>query len=314
MSSAANQGAGNTPDIVRSNVETYLIIAMFWGFHLLPLGAIFTGVTKGALLCCAILYFVRMFGITGGYHRYFSHKSYSMGRVMQFLMAWLAETSMQRGVLWWASHHRDHHAYSDQKGDPHSPILNTFWHAHVLWLWSEAADHPGARVRDLERFPELVWLDRNWLVPPLTLAASVFFFFAWYGGSWTAGLSGLLIGFLLSTVLTWHGTFLVNSVAHLWGARPYETKDRSRNNVLIALVTLGEGWHNNHHHYMNSVRQGFRWWQIDITYYMLRVMSWFGLVRDLKLPPSEVVFGQTKAAIAAREALEASEAAVEAAE
>lgn len=293
----------NQATIERGSMMTYFIIGMFWALHLLPLGAIFTGVTKGAFLCCAILYFVRMFGITGGYHRYFSHKSYSMGRVMQFIMAWIAQMSMQRGVLWWAAHHRDHHAHSDRDGDPHSPILNTFLHAHVLWLWADGADEPNARVRDLERFPELVWLDRNWLIPPVVTMISVFGFFTWYGGSVTAGLSGLFIGFFLSTVLTWHGTFLVNSVAHLWGTRPYATKDMSRNNLLIALVTLGEGWHNNHHYYMNSVRQGFRWWQIDITYYILRAMSWVGLVSDLKLPPREVVFDQTVRAQAEREAM-----------
>lgn len=296
----STEESGSLAEIHRDDKVTYLIIGLFWGLHLLPFLAFFTGVTKGAILCCVVLYFVRMFGITGGYHRYFSHKSYSMGRVMQFLMAWLAQTSFQRGVLWWAAHHRDHHAHSDREGDPHSPILDTFLHAHVFWLWADGADEPTARVRDLERFPELVWLDKNWLVPPVALAVSVFGFFTWYGGSITAGFSGLLIGFFLSTVFTWHGTFLVNSVAHLWGTRPYQTKDMSRNNLLIAILTLGEGWHNNHHYYMNSVRQGFRWWQIDITYYILRLMSFVGLVSDLKMPPKEVVYDQTAAAIAAR--------------
>lgn len=283
----------NAAHIERSKATTYAVIAAFWALHLIPFAAFWTGVTREAIIVCIVLYVVRMFGITAGYHRYFSHKSFKTSRVMQFILAWIAESSMQRGVIWWAAHHRDHHAHSDREGDPHSPILNTFLHAHVLWLWEDGADAPQSRVRDLERFPELVWLDRYWLVPPITLAVAVFALFGW---------SGLVIGFFLSTLLTWHGTFLVNSVAHLIGTRPYATKDRSRNNVVIALLTLGEGWHNNHHYYMNSVRQGFRWWQIDITYYTLKMMSWVGLVWDLKVPPPEVIHEQTQRAIAAREA------------
>lgn len=275
--------------IERSKGATIAVLASFWGLHLIPFAAIWTGVTTQAVVLCVALYFIRMFGITAGYHRYFSHKSYKTSRVMQFILAWIAQSSMQRGVLWWAAHHRDHHAHSDREGDPHSPILDTFLHAHVLWLWEDGSDEPKSRVRDLERFPELVWLDKNWLVPPLTLALATFLI---------AGLPGLVIGFFLSTLLTWHGTFLVNSVAHLIGTRPYETKDRSRNNVVIALLTMGEGWHNNHHYYMNSVRQGFRWWQIDMTYYILKVMSWFGLVWDLQLPSDEIVYEKTKRALA----------------
>src|SRR5690554_1965916 len=207
--------------IERSKGATIAVLASFWGLHLIPFAAIWTGVTTQAVVLCVALYFIRMFGITAGYHRYFSHKSYKTSRVMQFILAWIAQSSMQRGVLWWAAHHRDHHAHSDREGDPHSPILDTFLHAHVLWLWEDGSDEPKSRVRDLERFPELVWLDKNWLVPPLTLALATFLI---------AGLPGLVIGFFLSTLLTWHGTFLVNSVAHLIGTRPYETKDRSRNN------------------------------------------------------------------------------------
>lgn len=277
----------NLAHIQRSKGADIVALVGFWAMHLVPFAAIWTGVTKEAIILCVVLYFVRMFGITAGYHRYFSHKSYKTSRVMQFILAWLAQSSMQRGVLWWAAHHRDHHAYSDRDGDPHSPILGTFLHAHILWLWTDGADEPQARVRDLERYPEIVWLDKYWLLPAVTMAIfSVL----------VAGLPGLFIGFFLSTVLGWHGTFLVNSVAHMVGSRPYETKDRSRNNFVVALLTLGEGWHNNHHHYMNSVRQGFRWWQIDITYYLLRAMSWVGIVWDLKVPPDEVIYAQTQRA------------------
>ena len=271
----AEPGAEAPSNVTRNRI----VRAMFWLLHLAPLGALWSGVTWQAVVVCVVLYVARMFGITAGYHRYFSHKTFRTSRVVQFMLAWLAQTSMQRGVLWWAAHHRDHHAYSDRNGDPHSPLLRTFWYAHVMWLWDDTADAPSARVRDLERYPELRWLDRWWLVPPVTLAVAVTLLFGW---------PGLFVGFFLSTVLTWHGTFLVNSVAHLVGRRRFETPDGSRNNWFIALVTLGEGWHNNHHHYMNSVRQGFRWYEIDITYYTLVAMSWLGLVWDMKLPPDEL--------------------------
>lgn len=290
--SAPLKDGKNIAHIERSEGASLAVLASFWALHLIPFAAIWTGVSTKAVVLCVVLYVVRMFGITAGYHRYFSHKSYKTGRVMQFILAWVAQSSMQRGVLWWAAHHRDHHAHSDREGDPHSPILHSFLHAHVLWLWTDGADEPKSRVRDLERYPELVWLDKNWLLPPITLAIAVFLY---------AGWSGLVIGFFLSTLLTWHGTFLVNSVAHMIGTRPYNTKDRSRNNIVIALVTMGEGWHNNHHYYMNSVRQGFRWWQIDITYYILKAMSWVGLVWDLKTPPKEVIFEQTARALAQQE-------------
>jgi stearoyl-CoA desaturase (delta-9 desaturase) len=243
-------------------------------------------VTLEAVICCIALYVIRIFGVTAGYHRYFSHKTFKTSRVMQFILAWIAQSSMQRGVLWWASHHRDHHAHSDKEGDPHSPIRETFIKSHVMWLWAEGSDQPRSRVRDLERYPELIWLNKYWVIPPLVTAALVTLFF---------GLPGLLIGFCLSTVLTWHATFMVNSVAHLFGKRRFETTDQSRNNWFVALLTLGEGWHNNHHHYMNSVRQGFRWWEFDVTYYVLKAMSWVGLVWDLKEPPKELTSSKTAA-------------------
>lgn len=267
-------------DTARTTGWARFIRAMFITFHLLPLLAIFTGVTWQVVVCCAVLYVVRFFGVTAGYHRYFSHKTYKTSRVFQFILAWLAEMSMQRGVLWWASHHRDHHAGSDTDRDIHSPVKRGFWHAHMTWLWAPEASSPRSRVRDLSRYPELRFLDRYWLVPPLVTMIAVTVVFGW---------SGLLIGFVLSTVLVWHATFSVNSFAHMFGSRRFDTADQSRNNWLIALITLGEGWHNNHHHYMNSVRQGFKWWEYDVTWYVLKVLSWVGVVWDLKNPPKHIL-------------------------
>ena len=256
--------------------------AIFVLFHLLPLLAFWTGVTWQSVALCVALYVVRMFGVTGGYHRYFSHRTYETSRVVQLLMAFLAQTSNQRGVLWWAAHHRHHHKFSDTDNDVHSPVQRGFWYAHVGWMWDPDNEQRQGKVRDLTKYPELVWLDRNWMVPPLVLGVACLLI---------GGLPGLLIGYFLSTVLLWHGTFTINSLCHVWGNRRYDTTDDSRNNLWLALLTLGEGWHNNHHHDMLACRQGFFWWEIDLTYYTLKAMSWVGLVWNLRPPKGRDVAG-----------------------
>jgi len=251
--------------------------------HVACLAAVFTGVTTEALIVGAVLYVVRMFGATAGYHRYFSHRTFETSRVGAFLLGWLAQTGCQKGILWWASHHRVHHQKSDRPGDVHSPVTKGFWYGHVGWIFDpELTPTRWSRVRDLSRYPELRFLNRFWLLPPLSLAVLVLALWGW---------SGLVVGFLWSTVVLWHGVFTINSLAHIWGRRTFDTPDQSRNNALLAVITLGEGWHNNHHHYMLSTRQGFRWWQIDVTYYVLKVMSWFRLVWDLREPPAELKRG-----------------------
>lgn len=252
----------------------------FFLFHLLPLGALFTGVRWQDVALGVAMYGALMFFITAGYHRYFSHRTYAMGRAMQFLMAFGGAAAVQKGPLWWAAHHRDHHRYSDTVDDPHTPKRG-FWRSHVGWILGRRyADTNLARVRDLARFPELRWLNRFYLVPPLVVAALVFAL---------GGASALLIGYVLPVVLVWHATFLVNSLAHVMGRRRYATRDTSRNSLLIALLTLGEGWHNNHHHYPASVRQGFFWWEIDVSYQILRALAAVRLVRDLRTPPERVL-------------------------
>jgi stearoyl-CoA desaturase (delta-9 desaturase) len=248
--------------------------------HLLPLAAFWTGVTWQGVVCCAVLYVARMFGVTGAYHRYFSHRTFKTSRVMQFFLAFLAESSSQRGVLWWAAHHRHHHKYSDMPQDIHSPVQDSFWYAHFGWIYNHNSETRMDAVRDLAKYPELRFLDRFWLLPPVVLGVAVVL---------TLGWSGFLIGFCLSTVLVWHGTFFINSLTHIWGSRRYETTDDSRNNFVTALITMGEGWHNNHHHYMHCARQGFFWWEIDVTYYILKAMSWLGLVWDIREPPAKIL-------------------------
>ena len=248
--------------------------------HVAPLGLFFTGVRGIDWVVCGALYFVRMFFITGVYHRYFSHRTYKMGRVTQFLMAFGGTTSVQKGVLWWAAHHRKHHKFSDQPGDVHSPKDGLVW-SHVGWILCHQHDETDWKwIRDFAKYPELVWLNRYHVVPPIMLATAL-----WFAGGW----SMLLCGFFLSTALLYHGTFSINSLMHVWGRRRYVTRDTSRNTMLLALITLGEGWHNNHHYYQSSTNQGFFWWEIDISYYILKAMSWVGLTWDLRKPPKHVL-------------------------
>jgi stearoyl-CoA desaturase (Delta-9 desaturase) len=252
----------------------------FLAFHLIPLAIVWTGVSARAAVLAAVLYFGRMFFITAGYHRYFSHRSYRLPRWAQFLMALGGTTALQKGPLWWAAHHRDHHKYSDTDQDIHSPIKG-FWWSHVGWILCDkysATDFD--RIRDFAKYPELRWLNRHDWVGWVGLAIASFA---------VAGWSGLVVGFGVSTVLVWHGTFLVNSLAHVMGRRRFVTSDTSRNSLLIALLTNGEGWHNNHHHYQASARQGFRWYEWDPSYYALWVLSKVRIVRDLKQPTPAIL-------------------------
>ncbi|MEZ5315885.1 MAG: fatty acid desaturase [Vicinamibacterales bacterium] len=219
-------------------------------------------------------YYLRMFGVTAGYHRYFSHRSFKLNRFWQFWLAVLAQTSGQKGALWWAAHHRDHHLHSDRRTDLHSPVHEGFWWSHLGWILSDEYEaYDPKRIADFSRYPELRWLDRWHLVPTVAYAVGIFLVGGWFAFVW---------GFVAATVLLYHGTFLINSLAHIWGSRRFATPDESRNNFALALVTLGEGWHNNHHHFMSSVRQGIRWWEIDVTYYVIVVLSWVGIARDLR--------------------------------
>jgi stearoyl-CoA desaturase (delta-9 desaturase) len=246
--------------------------------HLLPLGALWTGARWQDLAVCAGLYAARMFGVTGAYHRYFAHRTYKTSRFFQFVLAFFAQTSVQKGALWWAAHHRTHHKYSDTSQDPHNSRRG-FWYSHVGWILDRTDTTDYAKIRDLAKYPELVYLNVLYWVPGALLGVLVW---------WLMGWSGLFIGFGLSTVLLWHGTFTINSLAHMLGKPRYDAGDDSKNNFLLALITLGEGWHNNHHYFMGSTRQGFFWWEIDISYYVLKVFSWIGLVWDIKEPPARV--------------------------
>ena len=264
-------------------------ILPFIGIHLACFAVIWVGWSWPAVIFAAVLYVVRMFGITGVYHRYFSHRTYKMNRFWQFVMALLGNSAAQRGPLWWAAHHRHHHRYSDEPEDIHSPKQRGFWWSHMFWFLGNSNYRTNSElIPDLVKFPELVWLDRFDIVMPFTLGFASFFFGYALDHVWGVNTTGsqMLVWFFISTVVCAHGTFTINSLSHVFGTRRFETTDTSRNNFLLALITLGEGWHNNHHHFQSTVRQGFRWWEIDITWYTLVVLSWVGITKDLKgVPP-----------------------------
>jgi stearoyl-CoA desaturase (delta-9 desaturase) len=253
--------------------------------HILGLASLLLVPFEWSLLgLCFAMYYLRMFGITAGFHRYFSHKSFKTSRPIQFLLAWIGTSAIQRGPIWWAAIHRHHHKYSDTPKDLHSPRQKGLWEAHLGWvLKKENRIIDRSKVADLTRFPEIDWIDRHYLVPPMSLALLIF-------AIW--GLPGLIYGFFLSTILLWHGTFTINSLSHVFGSRPYNTKDDSRNSALLALITMGEGWHNNHHFYPFSARQGFTWWQFDPSFMILKLMELLGLVWDVKVPPKELLVPQ----------------------
>ena len=249
--------------------------------HVACLSALFVSFSWQVGLLCLANYLIRMFGITAGYHRYFSHRAYKTSRWFQFVLAWLGASALQKGPLWWASHHREHHKYSDTPADPHSPHRTSFWWSHVGWILSEEhTPYDDKNIQDFTKYPEIQFLSNYHYVPGVTLAIICYL---------TMGLSGLVWGFFVSTILVYHCTFFINSLSHLIGYKRFATTDESKNSLVLALLTMGEGWHNNHHHYQSSANQGFYWWEIDISYSILVVLSWFGIVWDLRKPTEKVL-------------------------
>ncbi len=269
-------------------------VTPFLALHVACLSVFWVGWSWLAVGMALVTYSLRVFGLTAFYHRYFSHRSFATSRWFQFVGALLGNMAAQRGPIWWAAHHRNHHRHSDQPRDVHSPVLQGFWWSHVLWFMTRENYRTNERaVKDLVRFPELRWLDRHDFVAPTLLGAGMFALgeiLRRVAPQWEVnGWQMLVWGFLLSTVALYHVTFAINSLAHTLGRRRFPTRDDSRNNFWLAMVTFGEGWHNNHHYYPASARQGFYWWEIDLTWYGLVVLSWLGLVWDLKGVPRRVL-------------------------
>lgn len=268
--------------------------------HLGCLGVFWVGWSPFAVWTAVALYFGRMFAVTGIYHRYFSHKTYSTSRAGQFFLALWGGTTVQRGGLWWAYHHRHHHQHSDDPEDAHSPHVHGFWWSHIGWITSRRnfpTDY--SKIKDLAKFPELVWLNRFDTVIPILLALGIFFtgdFLAHAAPALGTNGSQLLVwGFFISTTFLFHGTSCINSMAHLMGKRRFNTTDDSRNSFILAIICLGEGWHNNHHRYQSSTRNGFYWWEIDPTYYGLKLLSYTGLIWGLKPVPQSIMHEAARA-------------------
>jgi len=262
--------------------------------HVGCIGVIWVGWSPVAVWAAVALYFLRMFAVTGIYHRYFSHKTYSTSRLGQFFLALWGATAVQRGGLWWAYHHRHHHQHSDDETDAHSPHVHGFWWSHVGWITSRRnfpTDY--TKVKDLAKYPELVWLNRFDTVVPIALAVALLLIGDLLAsvapGLGTNGPQFLVWGFFISTTALFHGTSCINSMAHLMGRRRFKTDDDSRNSFILAIITLGEGWHNNHHRYQSSTRNGFYWWELDFTYYGLKFLSWTGLIWGLKAVPQSIL-------------------------
>ncbi len=265
----------------------------FFLLHASCLFVFVVGFSWFAVSACFASYFIRMFAITAFYHRFFSHRCFQTSRVIQFIFGFLGAASAQRGPLWWAAHHRWHHKHSDSNSDIHSPKLKGFWWSHMLWFMAERNFRTKSKlVPDWNKYPELVLLDRFDILAPIVYA------FFWFGiGEFmrvfapvfeTNGWQCLIWGFFVSTIVLYHATFVINSLCHTWGTQRYQTNDDSRNNFFLAIICLGEGWHNNHHHCKTSVRQGIKWWEIDISFYLLFLMEKLGLVSNLNYGPDNI--------------------------
>ena len=271
----------------------YFRLSVFVLIHIGCIAILWVGVSLSAVLFAISLYGLRMFFITAFYHRYFSHRSYQVNRFMQFVMAVAGCTCGQRGPLWWASHHREHHLKSDTDADPHSP-KNGMINSHTLWFLKKGhfAMKPE-RIRDMLKYKELLILERVDWIPFIALAVFCYAFGAVLSGAFpelgTSGSQMLVWGFFVSTIVLYHATYTINSLCHRYGRRRFDTNDDSRNNFWLALLTLGEGWHNNHHRYPASTRQGFYWWEIDMSYLLLWFMSQIGLVSSMRPVPVQVM-------------------------
>jgi stearoyl-CoA desaturase (delta-9 desaturase) len=281
---AAAAAPGVEGDRVDARRTDWLRVLPFLAIHLGCLGAFWVDASAAALALAAVLFAVRMFAITAFYHRYFAHRAFRTSRLMQFVFALIGASAVQRGPLWWASHHRHHHGHADRPEDAHSALQHGFAWSHAGWFLSRANFATRVElVSDLARYPELRLLDRFDVLVPALLAAALFA---------AGGVEFLVWGFCISTVALWHATFTINSLAHRYGRRRYATRDDSRNNFWLALLTFGEGWHNNHHHFPGAARQGFYWWEVDLTWYGLKLLATLGLVRDLRTVPAAVREGR----------------------
>ncbi|MGE3955799.1 MAG: acyl-CoA desaturase [Vicinamibacterales bacterium] len=268
--------------------------AMFWLVQASALLVFFVPVSAGLVALWAVSHFLRAIGLTLAFHRYFAHRAFKMHRAAQFFWALVGTAAMQKGPLWWAGHHVNHHKYADREGDPHSPMVSGIYYAHIGWFLNDTKndrlEQTNPVVRDFSRFPEIRFLDTYFFIPPLLLAVGLFA---------AGGFPWLVWGFCLPTVTLAHATFAINTVNHLFGSRRFDTIDESRNNPLTAFFAVGEGWHNNHHRYQRAARNGFYWWEFDPTWYVIRAMQALGIAWDVQ-PVPERIYAEARAVKARR--------------
>ncbi len=261
----------------------------FWGW----------GFSWADLTIFLAMYALTGFGITIGYHRLFTHRSFETNRSVRLLLTVLGSMAVQGPLLRWVATHRQHHRHSEQVADPPSPhqfgngllgVAAGCWHAHIAWMFKPKARDFQRYTRDLRQDTELqllsrllgVWVALSLLIPAVAGGLMT--------GTWVGVLLGFLWGGLVRVFFVHHVTWSINSVCHLWGTRPFQTRDASRNNVIFGVLALGEGWHNNHHAFPASARHGLRWWQLDLSYIVICVMKWLGLAWRVRLPARERIF------------------------
>ena len=255
------------------------------------LAVLFVGISWPAAIAAWCVYWIQIFGVSAGYHRYFAHRTFRTSRAFQFALAYMGAMAAQMGPLWWSSYHRRHHAHSDEPDDIHSPRQGGFWWAHIGWVLFENGNQMDERyVKDWARYPELRWLDNYRWVPPASVLVVMIGLGAWLQAirpEWgTSPWQMAVWGFSVSTTLIHHVTFSVNSVTHMFGRRRFSTKDDSRNVWWLALLTNGEGWHNNHHRFPMSEKHGLKWWEVDITHYVLCGLQRLGVVWGIRTQPA----------------------------
>ncbi|NER23620.1 MAG: acyl-CoA desaturase [Symploca sp. SIO1C2] len=282
---------------IQKTENKQIIKLRMWLVHLASLGIFFVPYDHSLLILTAFTFFTRTFAWEGGSHRYFSHHSYKTSRVFQFFLAVLAASGAQRGPIWWAMHHRIHHKYSDTELDLHSPVHNKFLYAHLGWLVDSKNLYTDLDLmRDLSKYPEIVWLNKYHYIFPAILLVLIFSLgeYTTLLGSQVGGISAVIWGFCLSTTLSLQAAFVINSITHgfkpgLFSYRTFKTNDTTTNNWLLAIPTMGASWHNNHHRCMNSAKVGFYWWEIDLTFYILKMLELLGIVWDLKEVPETIL-------------------------
>ncbi len=300
VDSARNLATGATND-AQSTERTATLLTIFLPLIAAALAVVLAGsrgVSSREIYLCLGMYLLTAGGVTMGYHRLFTHRSFKCAAPLRWALGAAGSMAAQGPIFYWVSSHRRHHQHSDDEGDPHSPhahgaggraVLRGWWHAHVGWMLAPKPQNYFRLVADLVRDPIAATVNRSYIflvIGGIALPAIVGGFFA---GNWAAAWSGGLWGGLVRIFLVHHVTWSINSICHLYGTAPFATRDQSRNNAVCAVLALGEGWHNNHHAFPSSARHGLRWWQVDATWMVISGLSRVGLAWDVRLPSTDEV-------------------------